>query len=506
MQPSFPIPPAWRWRLAIGGVVALGFGLWLITFVYHRVAKANFEAHVAELAAKGESLDVDDLRPPPIENPEDDVGAAPVFAEFLERCRKDPEANEKKDPVWGKLNLETVAGVSPSIPSHTPSDVRFITHHPLSHGFEEPGEGAAARAILAHGEVHAAILREIREAVARPRADFQAPYGNFAAPYPGVYSFTAAGKFLNRQGRASLLLGRVDLAKSNTIAMLRFSRHLANQATLIHGLVGNAMHSQAIFVVREGLVTGTWREEDLVDLAAELGTQWLETSFLRALRMERAGVMIYWARLHEEPQMRKEFSDHEMRTLFLIIPDLRKGWCYDQMESYSRVVQEAMLEDGKGNCLTSRIAIPLREISVIAPAGSNPLDQFRFHIRTFRHGYAESSLSTFTSIRLRTLRSQVFQDHALIAVALALHQREHGRYPANLDGLTLPSGAPLPLDPFTGKNYLYRPEGETDYLLYSPGPNGLDEGGLIRHRYEDGDWVWRLRLPEDFDYDAYRGQ
>jgi hypothetical protein len=125
-------------------------------------------------------------------------------------------------------------------------------------------------------------------------------------------------------------------------------------------------------------------------------------------------------------------------------------------------------------------------------------------VRFFRRGFSDTIFSAYASSRIATLRSQVFQDHALVAISLALHQRKNGRLPATLDGLTLPSGAPLPLDPFTGVNYLYRPEGETDYLLYSPGPNGLDEGGLIRHRYEDGDWVWRLHLPDDFDYDAYR--
>jgi hypothetical protein len=114
--------------------------------------------------------------------------------------------------------------------------------------------------------------------------------------------------------------------------------------------------------------------------------------------------------------------------------------------------------------------------------------------------------AVFSGVQTRTLRSQVLQDHALIAISLALHQRKHGSLPATLEELTLPSGAPLPLDPFTGADYLYRPEGETDYLLYSPGPNGLDEGGLIRHRDTDGDWVWRLHLPKDFDYDAYRGR
>lgn len=505
MQTTFPIPPAWRWRLAIGFVVVVVLCLWLITFTYHRVAKAKFEAHVAELTAKGESLNVDDLRPPPIENPEEDVAAAPVFAEFLERCRKDPEANEENDPVWGKINLKSVAGVSRNILPHTPVDVRFVTHHPLSHGFDAPDEEAAARAILAHGEVHAATLREIREAVARSRADFQAPYGDFAAPYPGLNSFNAAGKFLNRQGRAALLLGRIDLAKSNTVAMLRFSRHLGSEVTVIHGLVGNSIQSLAIFVVREGLVTGKWSEEDLAAIAEELETKWVEAAFLSAIRMERATAQEFWERAKKESKMWSAWGDEGVR-LFLHLPELRKGSYFDNLEHYNRTIQESFLEDADGRIKTNCFSIPLREIPTIHRAGSDVRDQFRFHVEYFRRGLAERMVAVFSGVQTRTLRSQVFQDHALIAIALALHQREHGNFPANLDGLTLPSGAPLPLDPFTGARYVYRPEGQNDYLLYSPGPNGLDDGGLIRHRYEDGDWVWRLHLPEDFDYDAYRGQ
>jgi hypothetical protein len=504
MQTSFPIPPAWRWRLGIGLVVTFVFCLWLITFVYHRVAKANFEAHVTELAAKGESLEVDDLRPPPIENPEEDVAAAPVFAEFFERCRRDPEG-EAEDPVWGELDLKEVAGFSRSIPPNTPSDVRFMTHHPLSHGFDLPDEEAAARAILAHGEVHSATLSEIREAVTRPKADFHAPYGDFAGAHPGLTGFNAASKFLNRQGRAALLLGQVDLAKSNSIAMLRFSRHLGGEASVIHGLVGNAMQSQAIFVVREGLATGRWREEDLVSTAEELEPRWLEAAFLCAIRMERATAQEFWERAKKDPKMWSTWGDEGVR-LFLHLPELRKGWYFDNLEHYNRTMQESILEDADGRIKTNRFSIPLREIPTIHPAGSDVRDQFRFHVENFRHGCAEWMFAVFSGVQTRALRSQVLQDHALIAISLDLHQREHGSFPATLDRLKLPSGSPLPLDPFTGADYLYRPESETDYLLYSPGPNGLDEGGLIRHRDTDGDWVWRLHLPEDFDYDAYRGR
>jgi hypothetical protein len=63
----------------------------------------------------------------------------------------------------------------------------------------------------------------------------------------------------------------------------------------------------------------------------------------------------------------------------------------------------------------------------------------------------------------------------------------------------------LPLDPFTGLDYLYRTVGSSDYVLYSPGPDGRDDGGQIRRKLTAGDWIWRLHLPDDFDYTAYRG-
>lgn len=504
MQPSFPIPPAWRWRLAIGGVVALGFGLWLITFVYHRVAKANFEAHVAELAAKGESIEVDDLRPPPIGNPEDDVGKAPVFAEFLERCRANPKADAGDDPVWGKLDIALVPGYSSDHIRREENQVRLLTRSPLSQGFDPPDEEAAARAILAYCEANSATLDAIREALSRPTADFRIAYGEITAFYPEIGPYTKTCNLLHLEGRAALLLGQTGLARSNALVLLRFSRHVGTQTNLLFGAVGGVFNHYAITLIHEGLVTGKWTDEDLNVLAAELEARWMEAEFLRAVRMDRAVVMGTLDRFSRNPAA----WTGETRWIrpLLKVPDLRKAFFYDNGAFYCRVLDETMLTNGSGESSTIRIATPLLPLPELPAVGSSLGEKFRYRVKFFRRGFSDTIFSAYASSRIATLRSQVFQDHALIAVALALHQREHGRYPANLDGLTLPSGAPLPLDPFTGKNYLYRPEGETDYLLYSPGPNGLDEGGLIRHRYEDGDWVWRLRLPEDFDYDAYRGQ
>lgn len=502
MQPSFPISPAWRWRLGIGLVVAFVFCLWLITFVYHRVAKANFEAHVAELVAKGESLEVDDLRPTPIENPEDDVGAAPVFADFLARCRANPKADAGDDPVWGKLDIALVPGYSSDHFRPEENQVSYLICSPLSQGFDPPDEEAAARAILAYCEANAATLDAIREAVSRPAADFRVAYGDITEFYPEILPYTKTCNLLHLQGRAALLLGQPGLARSNALALLRFSRHVGSHSNLFFGAIGGALNHFAITLIHEGLATGKWTDEDLNVLAGELESRWMEAAFLRAVRMERAVMMKTLDGFSRKPAAWNGDEAWWIQPL-LQVPDLRQAFVFDNGEFYCRVLDEAMLTNGSGESSTLRIATPFLPMPELTAAGSSWGEKFRYRVKYFRQGFADTMFSAYASSRVAALRSQVAQDLALIAVALALHQRQHGSFPATLDGLTLPSGAPLPLDPFTGVGYVYRAEGENDYLLYSPGPNSLDEGGLIRHDREDGDWVWRLRLPDDFDFDAY---
>lgn len=505
MQTSFPIPPAWRWRLAIGFLVAVLFGLWLIPFVYHRVAKANFEAHVAELAAKGESLEVEDLRPPPIENPEEDVGAAPVFAEFLERCRANPKADAGDDPVWGKLDIALVPGYSSDNIRQEENHVRHLTRSPLSQGFDPPEEEAAARAILAFCEANAATLDEIREALSRPTADFRIAYGDIAAIHPEIGPFIKTCDLLHLQGRAALQLDQTGLARSNALALLRFSRHLGSHSNLFFGAIGGALNQYAITLIHYGLATGKWTDEDLNVLAGELESRWMEAAFLRAVRMERAVMMKTLDGFSREPAPWTRDEAWWVQPL-LKVPDLRKAFVYDNGEFYCRVLDETMLTNSSGDASTIRIATPFLPLPELPAMGSSLREKLRFRVKFFRQGFADMMFSAYASSRDATLRSQVVQDHAIIAITLALHQRKHSTFPATLDGLTLPSGTPLPLDPFTGVGYVYRPEGENDYLLYSPGPNSLDEGGLIRHDRNDGDWVWRLHLPDNFDYDAYRGR
>lgn len=75
------------------------------------------------------------------------------------------------------------------------------------------------------------------------------------------------------------------------------------------------------------------------------------------------------------------------------------------------------------------------------------------------------------------------QDLGSIETALGMYKAKHGDFPSEADGLAALTGPGGPLfrlskDPW-GNDYLYRRvAGVHSYLLYSPGVNHLDEGGL----------------------------
>jgi len=68
-----------------------------------------------------------------------------------------------------------------------------------------------------------------------------------------------------------------------------------------------------------------------------------------------------------------------------------------------------------------------------------------------------------------------------LALALAAYRADHGHYPARLADLVPTYRAELYEDPFTGNDLVYEPDA-AGYLLYSVGPNRMDDGG---RRYSD---------------------
>jgi len=93
-------------------------------------------------------------------------------------------------------------------------------------------------------------------------------------------------------------------------------------------------------------------------------------------------------------------------------------------------------------------------------------------------------------------RSEQVQRNLFVAFALAAYQRDEGRYPAKLADLAPKYLAAVPGDVFSGKELIYKPQGN-GYLFYSIGANGKDDGGRWVDDDPPGDDPGvRMPLPE----------
>ncbi|MBI5092589.1 MAG: hypothetical protein HZB26_09120 [Candidatus Hydrogenedentes bacterium] len=67
---------------------------------------------------------------------------------------------------------------------------------------------------------------------------------------------------------------------------------------------------------------------------------------------------------------------------------------------------------------------------------------------------------------------------------LQVYHQQHGAYPESLQGIVENLGGHVPVDPYSSKDYVFRPSGDS-FLLYSVGENGIDNGGVdSRNRKE----------------------
>ena len=90
-----------------------------------------------------------------------------------------------------------------------------------------------------------------------------------------------------------------------------------------------------------------------------------------------------------------------------------------------------------------------------------------------------------TSLRSQRSRQTAEQRHKVITayerllaveIALRCYESEQGRVPARLEQLVPQYLQRVPSDPFSGRLMIYRPQG-TNWLVYSVGEDGVDDGG-----------------------------
>ena len=87
-------------------------------------------------------------------------------------------------------------------------------------------------------------------------------------------------------------------------------------------------------------------------------------------------------------------------------------------------------------------------------------------------------------------RHEAFIDLIQIGILVEQYKAHNGSYPDTLNDIASGLGGSVPVDPFSGKGYRYKPLGAV-FVLYSISHNRLDDGGTHDRHYMKGDIVWR---------------
>ena len=97
---------------------------------------------------------------------------------------------------------------------------------------------------------------------------------------------------------------------------------------------------------------------------------------------------------------------------------------------------------------------------------------------------------------LKTATLEAMLQTSRIGMACKIFKNQHGVFPENIIDLTPNILEAEPLDPFTGKSYIYKKH-DAGFIVYSVGSNQKDEDGrgtlritsLIMEKNDD--WSWK---------------
>lgn len=464
--------------------------------VYNWRAKQAFLEHVIELEMMGESVKVEDFTPVPITNLEESFVGHPLISRLIEESRMGWEKRNNSELMIDRLTLKAVPNLSKS---NRKKEVRYFGGNALPEFMPSVGESAAASRILEYCDTQAADLTLFAEAVKRPVAHFNLPYHEgFGMEIPVATPLQDVARLIATRAQSHLILRDGRKAKEDVVTLFELSDQCSDEPSVIAQLLRISFSDQAIGIVHDGISRRLLDGPTVRSLSDFIKDDDFEEGFLRALRMERATFVDFMRLLREDPEeAARRLSPNvgvvPSRTGFItFVP----GWTYDNARLFSRVMQDEILSDGGGLPAISRFHVRGGNMETVREMRSNAVARVRYL-------FALSALPTYGVLSHRFLRSSVYRDHARIALALESHRMERGSYPVALDGLADSENNLNFTDPITSEPYHYRLLEDGSYLLYSVGLNRTDEGGLLKKDLRHGDWVWRLALPEDFDWEAY---
>jgi hypothetical protein len=459
----------------------------ILTFyvIERQIGEMAWRNYQRQAKARGVKLQLIDYELAPIPDGEN-YAAAPVFQKLL----------AADDPV---AEAEMVLGL-PTFPRGG-TELKPLDLTNRQKGFVNAGWIPAAGAdpatdVLTAMERIEPVLAEIRLASSRPKTRWPVDWSKGAAartPYYGILQNVTLAFSL--RARALLALDRPEEALSEIKHMIRADQSLANNPTMISGLVRIAIWQLVLAVCRDGIAANKWRDTDLQALAREAESVNFLAEWKFVLESERGFGNQHFDKVITAD--RESFVKLLVNSLpwgtkvtalskfvWLVAP---RGWLRHNQVDYNKLY-DMDLEDIDAE--KERVSLQFSRAQDFVDERSKS----EFADWYYKIG-AGSAIITYTgSKRAFMLHSNLQQFRILCAAAR--YRNAQGELPETLARLVPGFLQAIPHDIMDGEPMRYRRTEEGGCVFWSIGINRIDDGGIDRHspkaRGKDLDWVLEL--------------
>lgn len=350
------------------------------------------------------------------------------------------------------IHYVVAAGLQPVAPN---SPQRALIKQVLERGWS-----IQANALMPCLAEYQPAFEEIRKGVALDFAQNLGLEYGFETPMPDLLAAQTAAKMLCVEGRFYESQRNYAGALDRYLTALTMGRDYgAPGATLIGALVSLAAESIALDSIQDLVVAGRLDRSSLDRLAKRLeAIERTQVSLAEAYRNETKGVQALFRMLREAPAKAQKALAGTGLSAAEIAANL------DRIEGEHKRVWVYLMDYANTPCWDR-----------------NP-EECNFGLEQMLVSCHRATQSLIPSITEADERSWVVRAklrQVRVAVALAVHRLDRKTYPAGLAALVPAAIAALPVDPFSGTHFVYRPSPDGGaYALYSLGPNRKDDGGV----------------------------
>lgn len=310
------------------------------------------------------------------------------------------------------------------------------------------------------------------------RARFPTKFADgLAMLLPHVQRLRFASQLLELESAVNMHRERQEAAVESVLAMFAAARSLEQEPLLISQLVRMALDGKARDRLAWLLSVASLDDEQLARFDQELAASDYQTQLRRALLGERSfGIQLFADPAKLGPEANSVG----------IIPKFTLGLTRASDETlYLQIMAQAIAAAGNtGPARTQAIADTDAMVNQLA---SQTGAKLRFPITLLM-------LPAMTSVAHSVSRNEAHRDATRLALAIERFRSQRGSLPTTLDDLVPGYFDSLPLDPFSGKSLLYRNTDANEYVVYSVGSNGLDDGGSSEPENQPADVVMRVKL------------